>query len=764
MINSLLGDEHAQSRSGLRLSSRPVALAPPTLDDGSQLHMNKTASIEPNASDDGARDRRLSILLAILIALFSVVPFLPALDGGWVYDDAVLIADNRLVHSLSHARAWLTGELFDAPLASVQLREIRAFYRPLVVASYALDYFLGAGRPLLFHITNMLLHAAIAILAFRALRRWLGVINTWPAFWGALLFAVHPSKAESIAWISGRPDPMFALFLLLSLEGYQYARHARGRAALRWLVPLIFCTLALLSKETAVLLPLFFAFEEYSSLDYPALNRALGYRLLKVCALPLLLVFSYMMLRAAFLPLLEGSQSQWPIGSRIYLALETWGHLAELIVVPHDLSMLGASIRFSEGRFQPSFGYVALGAVVALLYLGLLAMCAARFKQRLSRQLFALALLTLGTFFPVLQIIPIGINVMTQARFLYLPLLPLIALGMVGFMHHVRALHAVCLVLFTLCFGCTWSRSGDFLTSERFWSYELAHNPTVPDAVHSQRGRDLRLGGSQLAMRRAICGFEFSQKYYASQGATQFLALGLDQAYLTLPDGSAELVEPAEFLAAIRLGRDAQITRQFKIDVRASSSAARMMRAESATWLIREASLRARLGQLSAAVELLEESLRRCPKCDDISHQAAKIAALMGNHELAQRYSAPLGSSLQATFRSVSMLIDTARASQGLKSAFELSGVGRLLSDPSLSLRAVLPYAELIENEAPEELRMTLALIAGQGGDLERALRLYASLSGENKKKMDELGFPEPIEDRASAFVHDTCALPSELR
>src|SRR5690606_35768898 len=166
---------------------------------------------------------------------------------------------------------------------------------------------------------------------------------------------------------------------------------------------------------------------------------------------------------------------------------------------------------------------------------------------------------------------------------------------------------------------------------------------------------------------------------------------------------------------------------------------------------------------LSAAAELLEESLTRCPNCDDISYQAAKIAALVGNHELAQYYSAPLGPSLQATLRSVSMLIDAARASQGLKSAFELSGVGRLLNDPSLSLRAVLPYAELIEREAPEELRMTLALIAGQGGDLERALRLYESLSIASKKKMDELGFPKPIEDRASAFVPGTCALPSEF-
>lgn len=724
--------------------------------------MLETESTEAIAPGVPGRDRRLSVLLSVLVVLVSILPFASALEGGWVYDDAVLIADNRLVHSLDQAKAWFTGQLFDAPLASVKLQAIRSFYRPLVVASYAVDYFLGAGSPLLFHATNLLLHGAVALLAFRAIRRWLGA--TWPAFWGALLFALHPSKAESIAWISGRPDPMFAFFLLLSLESYQLARRAKRGAALEALLPAGFCILALLSKETAVLLPLFFAFEEYGALDYPPINRALVYRLLRVCATPLLLVVAYMAIRTTFLPLLQSSASQWSFLSRLLLALETWGHLSEMLVFPRDLSMLGTSIRFTAGTFHASFAYVAIGGVVAALYLGFLVLCAARFQRRSSRQLFAFGLLFLAALFPVLQVIPIGINVMTQARFLYLPLLPLCALFVLILINHARALHVLGLVLVPLCFGCAWSRSEHFLSAERFWSYELSVNPTVPDVIYAQRGRDVLLGGAQLATRRAICGFEFSQKNYASQGAVQFLALGIDEAYATTPDGSAELAQPIDFLAAIRLKKDAQITGRFDLRVRSHSTAARLIRAEAPMWLMREAELRARLGQVTQAAELLEQTLAGCPKCDDIAYQAARVAALMGDHQRSQRYSAPLGTAVQHQFGSVSTLIDAAHAGYGLKSAFELSGVGRLLNDPALSLRAVLPFADLIEQEAPEEVQMTLALIAGQGGDLERALRIYEGLSVDSKHKMDELGFPKPIQDRASPFVQGTCALPSELK
>ncbi|MCP6335955.1 hypothetical protein NL449_28455, partial [Klebsiella pneumoniae] len=64
------------------------------------------------------------------------------------------------------------------------------YWRPAITASYAVDWQLGGGSTLLFHLSNTIIHAAVAALSFVVLRRWVG--STWAAFVAALLFAVHP--------------------------------------------------------------------------------------------------------------------------------------------------------------------------------------------------------------------------------------------------------------------------------------------------------------------------------------------------------------------------------------------------------------------------------------------------------------------------------------------------------------------------------------------------------------------------------------------
>ncbi len=713
----------------------------------------------PNSTE--AKRRRLKVLLAMLLALTSALPFLPALDGTWIYDDIWLIRDNRSIRSLEAPLRWFSEELFDAPISQVQLQGRKAFYRPLVVMSYAIDHAIFGGSPIVFHVTNLLLHAGATALAFFAAHRWLG--RLWPAFWAALFFSVHPTKAESVAWISGRPDPMFSFFLLLALLSHARAMRS-GSGRLGWLlVFIVSSTLSLLSKETAVLLPVFVAVETYSKLGCPRLNRATLWTLFEHMGPALALVATYAVLRIAFLPALIHGEQWGGLVHRLLFFLQTSGHLLELLVFPQDLSMLGTGLRTSGGALQFSTLYctAGLGAVLISVLLGV-----RLYRNRAlpaSRRALTLLLLTIVALGPVLQLVPTGLNVMTQPRFWYLPLLPAAAL----FFHIISKRRQLVVILGLLTvvplFSLSVWRSRHFASSDTFWAYELKRNPATPSVIQTRLSRDLVLGGTQLAARRAICGFDQAQRNYGAVGADKFLAAGLDYALARVPDGAPELYRAAEFIARVRQGQPARFDGFFSVSVVPNSPVARAIRDQAPPWVLREGALRARFGQPEAAKALLAEAVRTCSRCDDISFGAAKVAVLMGDLELALRYAKPLGERARHTLRSVAHLVAMSEQDPGPRSAFQLAGAGRLLEDNSISLRAILPYANQIEQSRHEETMMTLALISGQAGELERALSIYRRLSPQGQERMDALGFPEPIEDRNEPFVDQTCALPSEL-
>ncbi len=157
-----------------------------------------------------------------------------AVPNGFVYDDRLLVVDNWAVR---------------APLAD--LRAL-GFYRPLRTLSYRLDYAIGGLDPRVFHVTNVLYHAATVLLVHAILGE--SGASAAAAFGGALLFAVHPVQADAVTYVSGRRDVLCALFFAAGFYAYLRYRRRRSRGALA--VALGCYVLALLAKEMAITLPL----------------------------------------------------------------------------------------------------------------------------------------------------------------------------------------------------------------------------------------------------------------------------------------------------------------------------------------------------------------------------------------------------------------------------------------------------------------------------------------------------------------------------
>jgi tetratricopeptide (TPR) repeat protein len=128
-----------------------------------------------------------------------------------------------------------------------------ANWHPITTLSHLLDCQLYGLQPWGHHLTNVSLHAVGAILLFLALRALTDSI--WPSAFVAAVFATHPLRVESVAWVSERKDVLSGVFFMLTLLAYaHYARASRSSVG-RYLTVVIVFGLGLMCKPTLVTLP-----------------------------------------------------------------------------------------------------------------------------------------------------------------------------------------------------------------------------------------------------------------------------------------------------------------------------------------------------------------------------------------------------------------------------------------------------------------------------------------------------------------------------
>ncbi len=197
-------------------------------------------------------------LVPSLVSLLTVLAFLPVLGNGFVdWDDKANFLENRSYRGLGWEQLrWMITTFH------------KGHYQPLSWGTLGLDYILWGVEPFGYHMTNLLLHAANAvlfyILAFRLLALALSVtageafsLRISAAF-AALVFAIHPLRVESVAWATERRDVLSALFFLLTIHLYLWANgDAQSRRTRIWRLSasLAMYSLSLLSKAGGMTLP-----------------------------------------------------------------------------------------------------------------------------------------------------------------------------------------------------------------------------------------------------------------------------------------------------------------------------------------------------------------------------------------------------------------------------------------------------------------------------------------------------------------------------
>lgn len=189
----------------------------------------------------------------IPIAVVCLGVFANSLSGEFVYDDMRQILRNPLIQENSLIWKALTSDVWafkgGGAIAASN------YWRPTFTAWHILNFRLFGANPFGWHVLNVLLHTGVCLLVYGLLRRW--AFTPMLACGITLVFAVHPIHVESVAWVSGSPDLLFALAFLGSLWFAQtFAEKEKNKDLV---LSLLLYALALGSKEVAILcLPIYY--------------------------------------------------------------------------------------------------------------------------------------------------------------------------------------------------------------------------------------------------------------------------------------------------------------------------------------------------------------------------------------------------------------------------------------------------------------------------------------------------------------------------
>jgi tetratricopeptide (TPR) repeat protein len=404
-----------------------------------------------------ARQRTPGALWAVLIVAMTLVAYLPALRGGFIWDDDSYVQTNLTLRS-----AEGLGRIWIEPTAVPQ-------YYPVVFTTLWAEYHLWGLAPVGYHVVNVLLHAACALLLWRLLRR-LSVPGAWLA---AAVFALHPVEVESVAWISERKNVLSTLLYLGAFHAYWRFAEPDATESHPWAAYVASFVLflgALLSKSVTASLP-------------AAILLALWWKRGRLTVrdvmptVPFVVVGAAMGLTTAWLEThhVGARGAEWAFGfaARCCIAGRAFWFYLGKIVWPHPLVFV-----YPRWQVDPSVWWQPLLPLAAIALVALL-WC---LRARIGRGPLAATLFFAGSLFPALgffDVYPMRFSFVAD-HFQYLASIgPIILLAaLVTRIAGQRPAATVGAAALLLVLGVlTWRQASAYQTLEALWRDTLAKNP-----------------------------------------------------------------------------------------------------------------------------------------------------------------------------------------------------------------------------------------------------------------------------------------------
>ena len=465
------------------------------------------------AASDGSKERfarPTNILICVCLAALVWIVFGQCLGHDFVeYDDQNYVYDNSAV------TAGLTWRGLQLAFTQPHARN----WHPLTTVSHMLDCQLFGLNPAGHHLTSIFLHAAASLLLFLFLRR--TTAKVWLSAFVAALFAIHPLRVESVAWVAERKDALSAFFFMLTLHAY--ARYTFRPTWSRYAIVALSFALGLMSKPMLVTVPLVLLL-----LDYWPLRRLDGAKTFRTAVVEKLPLLALSLVSAA--ATLIAQKATVGYGERIPLLLRI-GNAARACLTyiwqmfwPDDLAAFYP---------QSAFSYAAVTTAFALL-LGLTAVALLLHKRS--------PYVTVGWFWyavslvPVLGLVPVGLQAHAD-RYTYLPQIGLyiaiswLVIDLAARTTVVRRLIVCAAPVVVLCLATlARSQAGTWRNTQTLWQHAVSVTSNNDLAHYNLASIAMRRGdvsGAIAHYEQALAGSESGESTSHVSAALLHNGLGI---------------------------------------------------------------------------------------------------------------------------------------------------------------------------------------------------------------------------------------------
>jgi protein O-mannosyl-transferase len=409
-------------------------------------------------------------VIAGVLAVCIFVVFAPVLDAGFVdFDDTDYVDPNP------HVQEGLSAESIGWAFTTYHA----ANWHPLTWLSLQLDVNLWGPGPRGFHFTNLLLHAANAALLFLALHALTGA--TWRSAAVTLLFAVHPLRAESVAWISERKDVLCAFFGFAAL--WAYADYARAPSVGRYLRVAAALALSLMSKPMLVTFPFVLLILDWWPLRRGARDADQSVLRIWLRLIAEKLPFLAMAVASAVVTMLAQADGNAVVSLHAFPLWMRAGNAAISYVMYLHLTIWPIQLApYYRLSLSPLPAWQTGGAFVLLAALTLTAIA----LRRRAPYLLAGWLWFIGTLVPVIGLVQVGLQSYAD-RYTYFPQVGLIAAACWGLAdlagrYAREALALACAAALTLA-ALTWNQVQFWHDSFALWDHDIHVTGDNPEAL-----------------------------------------------------------------------------------------------------------------------------------------------------------------------------------------------------------------------------------------------------------------------------------------
>jgi protein O-mannosyl-transferase len=401
-----------------------------------------------------------SVLYVVALLTITIIAYLPASHGGFIWDDDDYVTNNPLITAPDGLkRIWFS---LDSP----------SQYFPLVYSVFRVEHGLWGFNSAGYHWINILLHATNAVLLWGFLKR-LQVPGAWLA---AAIFALHPVQVESVAWITELKNVLSLFFFLLTLFAWWAFVNEAGNRRWRFYALSLGCyALALFSKTTVSTLPLvllLILWLKEKRIDRTRLLEIIPFFILSI-AMGLLTVWWERYHQGT-----HGQNFSISFVGRLLIASHAlWFYLGKLLW-PVRLTFSYPRWAIEPGNFI-AYGWLALCAGTALLILYL-----RRFFGRSMEVTALFFAISLGPLLGFVMLYTFRYTFVAD-HYQYIASIGPISLAAAGVANAYRRfkktgqflLSIGCGMLLLMLAGLTWRQSETYANAETLWLTTLDRNP-----------------------------------------------------------------------------------------------------------------------------------------------------------------------------------------------------------------------------------------------------------------------------------------------